>query len=256
MTTDAMPQPSLVAAGTRLWWPGAGLASRRTQRPVTRQRVLMLAGVAAAHLGLLIVLAHALRLPVLPAPLAILTVKLIGAETPVAPAPALRLPAPRLAVPTPVLPPPPVILAEVAVPPHPLEPVITLPPTPPTPAPAAVLPKVSPAPLEAPPPAPAPAAPAPDRQVSINQVEYLAPPVLAYPLAARRLREQGQVLVRVRVDAQGRPEQALLQQSSGSPRLDEAALAAVAATRFKPYREGGVARAFWVVMPLVFALDT
>jgi len=101
-------------------------------------------------------------------------------------------------------------------------------------------------------PRPAP----PERQITITQVEYLAPPLLNYPLAAHRLREQGQVQVRVRVDEQGRPERFVVLRTSGSGRLDEAALATVRATRSKPYTEDGVARPFWVVMPLVFELDT
>jgi protein TonB len=107
----------------------------------------------------------------------------------------------------------------------------------------------------------APAVPAirvasPERQVSITQVEYLAPPVLLYPLASRRLREQGLVHVRVRVDERGHPDRLLIVHSSGAVRLDEAALATVRATRFKPYTEDGVAMPFWVVMPLVFELET
>jgi protein TonB len=94
-----------------------------------------------------------------------------------------------------------------------------------------------------------------ERQVQISQVAYLSPPVLAYPLAARRQREQGLVQVKVRVDEQGRPERFAIERSSGHPLLDDAALQTVRATRFKPYRENGVAMAFWVVMPLLFELD-
>jgi protein TonB len=107
--------------------------------------------------------------------------------------------------------------------------------------------------------APAPpvvaAAPPAERQVQISQVVYLSPPVLAYPLAARRQREQGLVQVKVRVDERGRPERYTVERSSGHPLLDDAALQTVRATRFKPYRENGVAMAFWVVMPLLFELD-
>lgn len=99
--------------------------------------------------------------------------------------------------------------------------------------------------------------PAPvERQIAITQVEYLSPPVLVYPLAARRSREQGAVHVRVRVDERGHPDRLVVVRSSGAARLDEAALATVRATRFKPYTEDGVARPFWVVMPLVFELET
>ena len=99
-------------------------------------------------------------------------------------------------------------------------------------------------------------APAPERQVSISEVAYLAPPVLDYPLAARRRREEGVVHVRVRVDTDGRPGQSMVIRSSGHDALDSAALATVRATRFKPYTEDGVPRPFWVVMPLVFELES
>jgi protein TonB len=91
--------------------------------------------------------------------------------------------------------------------------------------------------------------------VAITAVEYLTPPVLNYPLASRRLREAGRVDVRVLVDARGLPGAMQLQHSSGFERLDEEALAAVRATRFKPYTENGIAQPFWVVMPLAFELN-
>lgn len=100
-----------------------------------------------------------------------------------------------------------------------------------------------------PPPPPAP------KTVAITAVQYLMPPVLEYPLASRRLQEQGRVDVRLLVDARGLPQQAQVVRSSGHARLDEAALAAVRATRFKPYTENGMPQPFWVVMPLVFELE-
>jgi periplasmic protein TonB len=103
--------------------------------------------------------------------------------------------------------------------------------------------------------APERAAP-PERQISISEVAYLAPPVLDYPLAARRRREEGVVHVRLRVDAGGRPDQATVVRSSGHDALDRAALATVRATRFRPYTEDGVPRPFWVVMPLIFELES
>jgi protein TonB len=114
---------------------------------------------------------------------------------------------------------------------------------------AAAPPVAAPAPPAPPPP---PAAP---RTVSVSEISFLAPPQLDYPLASRRAREQGQARVRVLVDAQGRPQQMELLRSTGFARLDEAALAAVRATRFKPYMENGVAQAVRVVMPLDFELE-
>lgn len=123
------------------------------------------------------------------------------------------------------------------------------PETPPTAAAAVQQVAVAPASVSA-----LPAPPAP-RTVSITSVEYLVEPVLDYPLASRRLGEQGVVQVSVLVDARGRPERMQLLRSSGHPRLDEAALDSVRATRFRPYTEDGVAQPFWVVMPLVFELE-
>ncbi len=104
-------------------------------------------------------------------------------------------------------------------------------------------------------PPPAPSAPPAPRTISITAVEYLSPPVLSYPSGSRRLQEQGQVNVRVLVDARGQPQQMSVIRSSGYARLDEAALATVRLTRFKPYTENGTPLPFWVVMPLLFELE-
>lgn len=111
------------------------------------------------------------------------------------------------------------------------------------------------APASAPAATPAPPVPAAPRTVAITQVEYLAPPVLHYPPASRRAHEEGRVHVAVVVDATGAPQQIALVRSSGHARLDEAALATVRATRFRPYRENGVPMSFRVLMPLVFELE-
>ena len=126
-----------------------------------------------------------------------------------------------------------------------------------SPAPAPLMPPLPPAATAvaaASPPPPLPPAPAP-RDVAITAVAYRTPPVLEYPLASRRMQEHGRVQVRVLVDVQGRPREFQIVRSSGFARLDEAALATVRATRFKPYTEDGKARPFWVLMPLVFELE-
>jgi protein TonB len=131
-------------------------------------------------------------------------------------------------------------------------PSVIAPPPPPEPIEvAATTSVVEAAPIAA---APAPSPPAP-KTISIGAVSYLTPPVLHYPPAARRAQEEGRVHVRVMVDADGRPREFAITRSSGFPRLDEAALATVRATRFKPYTENGVPQPFWVVMPLVFELE-
>ena len=76
-----------------------------------------------------------------------------------------------------------------------------------------------------------------------------------YPALSRRRGEQGVVVLRVRCDAQGRVTEVAVQSSSGSPRLDHAALQAVAAWRFKPARAGGRAVAGELELPIRFRLQ-
>lgn len=83
---------------------------------------------------------------------------------------------------------------------------------------------------------------------------YLANPAPEYPLLARRLGEAGRVLLRVFVNAEGDAERVELAQSSGSSRLDHAALAAVRRWRFEPAKEGPLPVACWVQVPIVFDL--
>lgn len=83
---------------------------------------------------------------------------------------------------------------------------------------------------------------------------YLNNPTPAYPPLSRRLSEQGRVLMRVYVDPQGAPAQVELRQSSGHPRLDSAAEAAVRHWRFVPARQGSDAIGAWVLVPISFSL--
>jgi periplasmic protein TonB len=83
---------------------------------------------------------------------------------------------------------------------------------------------------------------------------YLDNPAPVYPPAARRLHEQGRVLLLVDVAPDGIPRQVSLATSSGSPRLDEAALDAVRRWRFVPARKGTTAVPAQVLVPIVFGL--
>jgi protein TonB len=84
---------------------------------------------------------------------------------------------------------------------------------------------------------------------------YLNNPPPAYPALSRRMREQGRVLLRVFVTADGRPGRIELNESSGSSRLDAAAEAAVARWRFVPARHGDHDVDAWVIVPIVFKLE-
>lgn len=110
------------------------------------------------------------------------------------------------------------------------------------------------------PPAPAPMpkvqAAAPPAPKTISSIEFLRPPDPAYPMMSRRLGEQGKVMVRVLVDEKGHALDVSVQQSSGKPRLDEAAKKAVLEALFKPYREDGKPEQVYVVVPVVFRMQS
>ena len=88
----------------------------------------------------------------------------------------------------------------------------------------------------------------------IFDADYLNNPAPSYPPLAKRMKEQGVVYVRVHVSSEGLPDQIELKRSSGSMRLDEAALVTVKKWRFGPARRGGEAVSAWVVVPIAFSL--
>ena len=86
----------------------------------------------------------------------------------------------------------------------------------------------------------------------VESVEYVRAPAPMYPVESSRRRERGVVLLRVLVDALGRPAQIQLERSSGYTRLDEAARAAVQKALFRPYEVNGVAQPAQVLIPIEF----
>lgn len=84
---------------------------------------------------------------------------------------------------------------------------------------------------------------------------YLNNPKPVYPLASKRLGEEGVTTLLVLVSAEGRPQQVQVEYSSGSSRLDVAAQKAVRGWRFVPAREGDIAVAGWVTVPIKWKLD-
>ncbi|MFT4069306.1 energy transducer TonB [Paraburkholderia sp.] len=244
-----MQAPHPVSAGVPLASP-----SRTNSRVLTTTVV-----VAAIHVVLLAVLMTLRHDPVQPA----LESHVMTAE--------LLPPAPLAA---------PVALQSVAPPPpQPTPPVHTKPkvqpkPTPkpkptPTPLPQAAAP--SPTPVAAPdptPPAPAapvtpPAAAAP--AIGKETMEIAAPKNVThldcniakpdYPALSRRRGETGTAYVKFVVGLSGRLENIELKKSSGSSRLDDAALAAVHASTCKPYLENGQPVRAAYTQPYNFNLD-
>ncbi|MBK8162582.1 MAG: energy transducer TonB [Gammaproteobacteria bacterium] len=102
----------------------------------------------------------------------------------------------------------------------------------------------------APPPDPVPVEPEPApvieaapviEQVSLPELAVAcperSPPV--YPVWSKRMREQGEVVLQVFLDNTGRVVRTEINRTSGSPRLDEAALQAVQRWRCRPATKDG-----------------
>lgn len=96
----------------------------------------------------------------------------------------------------------------------------------------------------------APPAPSPPR----FDAAYLDNPKPVYPLISRRMKEEGRVLLRVQVAANGQASEVEIHTSSGSSRLDQSALDTVRRWKFVPARQGSEAVAASVLVPIVFSL--
>jgi protein TonB len=135
---------------------------------------------------------------------------------------------------------------DVAKPPPPPPPDLAKPPPPFVPppdistandAPTNTITTQSTTPTPPPPPAPpAPQAPAPTQLSPIARTHTIPP----YPELSRKLNEQGSVVLEVTIDTGGSVSDATVQTSSGSQRLDDAAVAWVKAKwRWNPPTQNG-----------------
>ena len=88
-----------------------------------------------------------------------------------------------------------------------------------------------------------------------SEAHGLSNPKPAYPRQSRRLNEQGQVVIRVFVAADGSPQQGEIKSSSGFDRLDQEALRTVMRWRFAPGQRFGVPEAMWFNVPVNFVLE-
>ncbi|MBF0294717.1 MAG: energy transducer TonB [Magnetococcales bacterium] len=103
-----------------------------------------------------------------------------------------------------------------------------------------------------------PAPPAPVEEVYHPpdvRAAYANNPKPAYPPSARRMGQQGTVLLTVEVSASGEVARVEVKSGSGVDSLDRAALAAVEKWRFVPARRNGQPVAATVTVPIRFQLD-
>ena len=96
---------------------------------------------------------------------------------------------------------------------------------------------------------------APAFSLPSSEAHGLNNPKPAYPRMSRRLNEQGQVVIRVFVAADGSPQQGEVKTSSGYDRLDQEALRTVLHWRFVPGQRLGTPEAMWFNVPVNFVLE-
>jgi protein TonB len=154
---------------------------------------------------------------------------------------------------------PPARKVERVVPPAPRP--VAIPETRPAPdAPTGVVAPQRPAPPIAAPvaPEPAPSGQAPAQakvELPSSDASYLRNPAPVYPPLSKRLGEQGKVVVRVLIGADGTPQKAELKRSSGYDRLDQSAVEYVMNCRYVPGKVGGVPQSMWYEAPVSFVLE-
>jgi periplasmic protein TonB len=86
-------------------------------------------------------------------------------------------------------------------------------------------------------------------------VSYLNNPAPDYPALSRRQGEEGRVLMKVLVSSEGAAEDVQIEKSSGSDRLDNAAVTAVKRWRFIPAKKNNQPLSAYVLVPIKFSLD-
>lgn len=245
------------SASAALALPNPGPHPARTTAPRMDRRIPIVIAVLGFHvLGLWALQAGLLRRAVeLVVPVSVLSDMIEPPQPQVTPTPPQ--PQPRTA-PTPKASPLPRPVAQPAP-----QPVAVATPTPAPQAPTGVTEPQPPAPpvtavAAAEPTAPAapPAPPAPPKlELPSSNADYLNNPPPAYPPLSKRLGEQGKVVVRAFIEANGTATKAEVRTSSGYDRLDQAALQTVLKWRYVPGKRAGVIEGMWFNVPIHFVLE-
>ena len=243
--------------------------------PAGLQQLTVVGAVALVHAaGLWALLDHALQ-PAASATSAPVTMVMLLNEPAAVAAPPAAPPPPPQAQPTPRAAPPaapkrqpkappplPTVVPAQTAPDVPVPTELPMPSseTAPAPAQAVAAPTPTPTPSAAEGNAPAPwlvakaAAAASGVTRRIEDVDYLRAPVLEYPSASRRFGEQGRVVLRVLIGADGQAEKIELAEPSAFRRLNEAAIEAARRALYKPHTEDGVPQPAWALVALSFQL--
>jgi protein TonB len=103
-----------------------------------------------------------------------------------------------------------------------------------------------------------PTPPAPPAEPFVQprfDANYLKNPAPNYPPLSRRMGEEGKVILRVLVSAQGAADSVEVKSSSGSQRLDDAAVNTVKLWKFIPAKRGETAVQSAVLVPIIFKLE-
>jgi periplasmic protein TonB len=87
-------------------------------------------------------------------------------------------------------------------------------------------------------------------------VSYLNNPAPDYPRLSRKAGEEGRVVMKVLVSAEGLADEVQIEKTSGSERLDNAAMDAVKKWRFIPAKKNNQPLSAYVLVPMKFSLDS
>ena len=99
------------------------------------------------------------------------------------------------------------------------------------------------------------APPASSVEMPSNDADYLNNPKPRYPPISKRMGEQGKVLIRTLIGADGAAQEASILKSSGFERLDQTALETALKWRYVPGKRTGIAEAMWFNVPFTFVLE-
>lgn len=80
-------------------------------------------------------------------------------------------------------------------------------------------------------------------------------PAPTYPVMSKRMDEEGTVVLRFLVSAEGKVLQAEVEKSSGYKRLDDAARNGLAACTFEPATVNGKPQQAWALIPYTWRID-